>query len=316
MKNLLIFILTSGLLSACNSGGNTDINTTSGADYAAQTMSMDASAMNVAILNNPSLQDVRDIGLYELNITGKPFFNNVVLFAANINGRNPNSPELYYNAQMNELLNTSAGVQVIRGLQSKGIKVQIAYLGNHQNAGWSCTMTAATTTNLAASMVTAVNKYGLDGIMIDDEYSTCSGNVNSFFNLVKTIKMSPEFSGKILTKALFEDEDYFIGVTTNVAQYLDYGYEMTYAGELSDLSPYVGYGMPKISLGFGLWSQNNPLGKVFGITQAVMNEGYAGVMIWAPNTSFDTTMTASAYYTNIAQAEYGSSASVSFVNSR
>jgi len=55
-------------------------------------VSQSFSLQNIAFLNNPSPSDVANIGKYVVNTTNKPFFTDVVLFAANINGTDPNSP--------------------------------------------------------------------------------------------------------------------------------------------------------------------------------------------------------------------------------
>ncbi|QHQ25714.1 hypothetical protein [Pectobacterium parvum] len=105
---------------------------------------------------------------------GQPFFSEVVLFAANINGDNAQQPQLFYNEQLSAILNDN--ISIVRALQSSSIKVQIAYLGNHQTAGWSANMDFDTCVNLATMMVADVTKYNLDGIFIDDGYSAQSGN--------------------------------------------------------------------------------------------------------------------------------------------
>src|SRR5688572_29749516 len=127
-----------------------------------------ADARNVVFLNNPSPQDVSNVGRFIVKGTGKPFFSDLVLFAANINGSTPNTPVLFYNSQMSTILDNN--IAIVRALQQKGIKVQISYLGNHQNAGWSCNMSASAAAQLGNAMVAEVVRYGLDGINVDDEY--------------------------------------------------------------------------------------------------------------------------------------------------
>ena len=262
---------------------------------------------NIAFLNNPSPQDVIDIGKYVLKDTSQPFFNTVVIFAANINGDNPNAPELYYNKELSTLFEKN--ISTIRKLQQEGIKVQLSYLGNHQNAGWSCNMTATTTQQLANNMVNDINKYGLDGINIDDEYSNCGGSTQSFYNVLAAIKNNKQFTNKILTKALWSDSIYFSG-STNIAPLLNEGYEMSYGGNISDLSPYLTDGMSKSALLLGISPEYNSVGAVYGITKSVLDNQYAGVMLWAVNSFFPSTNDAANYYTQIAKAEYGEMAQV------
>ncbi len=266
-------------------------------------------ARNVVFLNNPSPQDVKDIAHYRVKSTGKPFFSDLVLFAANINGSTPNTPVLYYNTEMSTILNQN--IDAVRQLQNNGIKVQISYLGNHQNAGWSCNMTSRTATRLANAMVADVIKYGLDGISVDDEYSTCSGSASSFYAVLKAIRAHPYFGGKTLSKALWSDSQYFRS-PYNAANQLTEGYEMTYAGSVGYLAPYVGYGMAKSSLFLGISPEFSSASQARSIAQSVANGGYQGVMIWAPNAFLDRTAAAQ-YYTEIVKAQAGATESVEYM---
>ncbi|MGO1069146.1 hypothetical protein [Lysobacter sp. CA199] len=244
-----------------------------------------------------------------MNSTDKPFFSDLVLFAANINGSTPDKAVLYYNSEMSAILKDN--IDIVRGLQAKGIKVQISYLGNHQNAGWSCNMSTAGATKLGNAMVAEVVKYGLDGINVDDEYSTCSGNAKAFYTVLKTIKANPDFAGKSLTKALWSDASYFRS-PNNAADHLTEGYEMTYAGSVGYLAPYVGYGMKKNALFLGISPQFSSTSEVRSIAESVVDGGYAGVMVWAPNAFLDNDG-AAGFYTEIVKAQAGDSESVEFV---
>ncbi|MGJ7903455.1 hypothetical protein [Lysobacter sp. 1R34A] len=268
-----------------------------------------ACARNVVFLNNPSPQDVKDIAHYRVKSTGQPFFSDLVLFAANINGSTPNTPVLYYNTEMSAILKDN--IDAVRQLQNAGIKVQISYLGNHQNAGWSCNMTSRTATRLGNAMVAEVVKYGLDGINVDDEYSTCSGSASSFYAVLKAIRSNPYFSGKTLSKALWSDSQYFRS-PNNAASQLTEGYEMTYAGSVGYLTPYVGYGMSKSSLFLGISPEFSSASQARTIAQNVAGGGYQGVMIWAPNAFLDRTAAAQ-YYTEIARGQSGATEVVEYV---
>ncbi|URX61608.1 hypothetical protein KR767_16290 [Luteibacter anthropi] len=271
-----------------------------------------SAANNVVFLNNPSLQDVKDVGNFTVHGTGKPFFNELVLFAANINGASADKPVLYYNTEMSNIL--SKNIDTVKALQKKGIKVQIAYLGNHQNAGWSCNMSKTVATGLADLMVADVVKYGLDGIDVDDEYSSCSGNTTAFYNVLSAIKSNPDFDGKILSKALWSDSAYFKS-TTNVAKLLTEGYEMTYNENVTNLAFYNTAGMGKNQLLLGIDPGNTPSSRVYDVAKSVASGGYAGVMIWAPNGRLSTS-SAATYYTNILKAQTGSADSaVDYVSS-
>ncbi|ALN84086.1 glycosyl hydrolases 18 family protein [Lysobacter capsici] len=268
-----------------------------------------ADARNVVFLNNPSPQDVSNVGRFIVKGTGKPFFSDLVLFAANINGSTPNTPVLFYNSQMSTILDNN--IAIVRALQQKGIKVQISYLGNHQNAGWSCNMSASAAAQLGNAMVAEVVRYGLDGINVDDEYSTCSGNASAFYSVLSAIRGNSGFSGKTLSKALWSDSQYF-SAPYNAATKLTEGYEMTYGGSVSYLTPYVGYGMLKSNLFLGISPEFSSATQARTIAANVASGGYQGVMIWAPN-AFLSTSAAASYYTQIIKAQAGSTASVEYV---
>lgn len=305
--NVLSCLVATLILTACNSGSSQSNNVAPPLDATSTTYN------NIAVLNNPSLNDVTNIANYKLNLTNQPFYNTVVLFASNIHGNTPDEASLYNNQYLTELLDTPEGIAVIRGLQHAGIKVQLSYLGDWQNAGWSCAMSAKGVESLSNQMVAAVNHYGADGIMIDDEYSNCSGHVNPFYALVKSIKTNPAFAGKVLTKVLYDDSQYF-KKPYNVAEYLDAGYEMTYDDNVNDLTPYIGYGMSKSNLGLGV-NPGNTLDGVGVVTQAVIAHGYSTMMVCAPNTVpafIASPESAASYYTQIAQGEYGQNATVTY----
>lgn len=260
---------------------------------------------NVSIINNPSILDLANTGRFMLK-TNKPFFNDVVLFAANINGQDPDHPELFYNEQISTILNTDFGIALVRNLQSSGIKVQLTYLGNRQNAGWSCSMSIDAAHRLADMMVDEINKYKLDGINIDDEYSNCSGNTEAFYNIVKYIKTNPKFSGKILSKNLFEDEQYFSG-SYNVSPYIDQGYEMAYWHGIDHLQNYVNDGMSSDKLYYGFDpNPNNQNPDTYPIvSKEIVSDGYAGGMIWNINGHFGNNLDkAVSYMYPIAQGEF------------
>lgn len=296
-----------------------------------------SNAFNVAVLDKPSVRQLEEMGYYRLNFPNKPFFDSIVIFAANINLRimgtdeckpqeidycsqqpiydkDPNKPCIYYNEFMKKVLDVDQGKKTISMLQHKGIKVQLGILNNHEWAGWSCKMENDVIHSLAQQMVDEVVKYNLDGIMIDDEYSLCYYNPDreSFYKLVKSIKDDARFAGKIITMALFGDQIFFEKEDYNLADLLDQGYEMSYEAKVENLEDYAKsdtnkYGMNKKSLGLGVWPEKlygNNINEVMKMAQDVMNGGYGGMMIYQPQliTPFLDTAT---YFSEIARGEYG-----------
>jgi len=195
--------------------------------------------------------DFDNVGCYVYGSPAKEFFNMASIFAANINYDDvQKKPVLYFNPNVDHVLN---GTNYVKDLQSKGIKVFLTVLGNHENAGWACFTDENTATDFASQLANAVSTYGLDGIDIDDEYSACTTNDTSL--IVVASKMRAAMPNKIISKALFSDQSYFTATWNGrrLADYLDYGWEMTYGWTdyASRLSPYLSAGMTKAKLGIG-----------------------------------------------------------------
>lgn len=275
--------------------------------------------LNVDYERSPSVADINQIGDYVLSSTGKPFFNVVILFAANINGT-IGTPVLTYNPAFQTLLQTESGLNAIHNLQSKGVLVLVTYLGNHDDAGWSCFRSTAVESGLASQMVSEVNKYGLDGIDIDDEYSNCDNAgtqlAPSIYNLAQAIKTNPNYNGKILTKALWDDSAFFSG-NTNLANYLDGGWQMSYGNQaestvINSLSTYSTAGMNKAHLAIGVDPESTNLsiyttaGYAATMTNTALANGFGGVMVFGTN-KFGDLATAVNYLSGIAKIEFNSS---------
>jgi GH18 family chitinase len=245
--------------------------------------------------------NLSNVGCYVLSDNAKPFIQMTSIFAANINGSDANKPEIYFNPQVTNLL--SDNYHQISDLQKKGIKVLITLLGNHQNAGWACMTNDNDKMNFAKDIVNMVNKYKLDGVDIDDEYSNCTTNDSSIADIAQYIKEDAAFKGKLLTKALFSDYPHFSNL--KLAKYLDYGWEMSYfSGNLGQrLIPYLNYGMKKNNLFLGGDSQQYYPSSA-NITKYVFNNHFGGIMI------YNITTNSQSYLTEIARAEYGNHVNV------
>lgn len=187
--------------------------------------------LNTAIAaNNTAVVEVNsnavsNAACYTRSDNNQPFFDSSVIFAANIHTEtnDPNQPIIYSNPQVQATLDSDQ----IEKLHQQNIKVLIGILGDHQNAGWSCMTDAGAKQEFAKQIVTFVNNYNLDGVMIDDEYSSCTAtNTRSLPDIAGYIKSDPEFSGKLLTMALYNDQDDFLATT--LGKSLDYGFEMSY----------------------------------------------------------------------------------------
>lgn len=241
-----------------------------------------------------------NVGCYVRVDNGNNFFQMVSIFAANINGKDPNQPKIYFNPQVDKLLNKT---NQVTELQQKGIKVLLTLLGNYENAGWACMTDTNAINQFADDIVKTVNRYHLDGVDIDDEYSQCVSNDTSLIKITKAIKTHPEFKGKILSKALFSDHNYFQAKSNNdkLADYLDYGWEMSYSyGNYEGrLNPYIQYGMNKNSLALGV--SVSDYGNAKAETAYIMKNGFGGVM------AYNVGSASSNYLSSIAKNEYNTS---------
>ncbi|TKC61372.1 hypothetical protein FBD94_12610 [Pedobacter hiemivivus] len=122
-----------------------------------------------------------------LNDEGKPVIDLAWVFAPNIN-INSGTKKAYitYNKQVQGLINKG----YIRYVQSKGIKVGMTLLGNHDNAGFRNFKNLEEATDFAQHVAIEVRRLGLDAIDFDDEYSENPSwaNNESFVMVVSEIK--------------------------------------------------------------------------------------------------------------------------------
>lgn len=238
-------------------------------------------------------------GCYIFSSTKNPFFDMVSVFAGNINGETPDKPFVYLNPHVKSTLESK---EDIKSLQGQGIKVLLTILGNHQNAGWSCFTSPEAAERFADQLADVVNQYDLDGIDIDDEYSTCEVNNYSMIMVAKYLKSNPKFKGKLLTKALSSDDYIFISSydKSRLSDLLDYGWEMNYGSGPERLQPYTKYGMSKNALALGISTHNSDK-PIDQWVSEVMTNGYGGIMV------FNLTADSQAYLNKLAKGEYGQS---------
>lgn len=277
-------------------------------------------------------------------LDGKPFFDSVVLFAANINSLNgdqaPNTPVLgIIDSNLGES-NPKGGPNdiswigpAVEYLHSKGLTVQLSILPNHQANGWSCSATDATGADVFAKQVAAaVKQYNFDGISIDDEYAQCedqTSNYNHYLpalqTMVSAVKSQPEMQGKTVTESVDGAMAYQF---PTIAPSLDQIYTEDYAGPL-DVYSYSFYpGMQPHQFFVGL----SPYDPDYDVTtngthcgandaQAAYEVGqglrtapvaYGGTMIFDPIEHLNGTAGQAAYYTQVAKGLYGDGAEVTY----
>ena len=229
---------------------------------------MDARSNNFANVGGYNLQD------------GRRFFDIACIFAAYINcDDNTNKPVLFFSPQVSYVLNNTNDVKI---LQDLGIAVLLTVTGNYENAGWSGFTYEAAAMDFAEQLADAVNKYGLDGIDINDECSICTPNDTSL--IMVTNAMRRFMPDKIISKALFTDGRCFNATWDGLklADNLSYGWEISYwnPNANSRLRPYLDAGMQKKKLGLGVAINSTQTFMTREIAQFVKDKGFGGMMIY------------------------------------
>lgn len=241
--------------------------------------------MSVAYVSPTDSAQFLEAGTY-LMADGSPAIDVVCIFAGNLvldttpylkANNDPHAKEPF-NPNIMEILNSGA----VQKLQEKGITVLLTILGGHHAGGWSNFSTEDQARNFANYLKHhVVEKYNLDGIDIDDEYSNPDLQLSNSLVTVTAI-MKELMPNKIISKALFSDTQYFSATYNGktLADTLTYGWEMSYGGDPKYRLPqYVELGMAKnkLSLGFDAnHASSDPEGDVAWLKE----NGYEGIMIF------------------------------------
>lgn len=254
---------------------------------APQCDSYEKTGLSVAYVSIDKLQTP---GCYTM-ADGSAAVDVVCIFAANINKKpfpsgsfalapNTKVPEGYpYVVGSAEYDSLTAGD--IQKLQNKGITVLLTLLNNHDSTGWSEFPDAATATNFSEQLKEVVDRLGLDGIDIDDEYSAGEPIASSLVTVTTIMKQL--MPGNIISKALFDDYKYFKPVYQNqtLADNLTYGWEMSYWETPEKRLPiYTTFGMATNTLVCGFWS-DSPSKSPFADVSWLKENNYEGVMVYA-----------------------------------
>ncbi|WKL45887.1 glycosyl hydrolase family 18 protein [Flavobacterium pectinovorum] len=240
-----------------------------------------------------SIDKLQTPGCYTM-ADGSAAVDVVCLFSANINkkpfpqGQVELAPKTQVPAGYPYIVGTSDYAALtaadIQKLQNKGITVLLSVLNNHDGTGWSEFPDEATAINFAQQLKEVVDRIGLDGIDIDDEYSD-NPEPNPSSLVTVTTKMQEIMPDKIISKALWDDLAYFTPKYQNrtLADNLTYGWEMGYGGEPKDRLPvYTTFGMAKNTLVCGFWSgQPSHTSSPSQDVSWLKENGYEGVMVYA-----------------------------------
>lgn len=155
---------------------------------------------------------------------GDTFFDIVELFASNIHKETVNGqvrPTLFLNDKLTPVLENGGVDTYVRPLQALGIKVLLTVLGDWQGIGLS-NMTNTQADQFATILAYVVEKYGLDGIGFDDEYSGAPDvNYTSYTRIItKLHELMP--SDKLIT--VFDWGGTYTIDETQACPCIDYAY--------------------------------------------------------------------------------------------
>ena len=182
-------------------------------------------------------ENILNMGEYTMKGSGKPFFDIVSIFAANINvDSETGRVHVFCNDQVSFLLKHAD--EFIRPLQAKGIKVNLSILGNHDESGMG-SLSAEAAADFAKELKAYMDIYGLDGVDFDDEYSNYSDDPNPGF-----VTRSRENYCRLIYECRKAMPDKLIGVYEYTSSFKDSptgSVEGKSAGELVDYMCYGTY---------------------------------------------------------------------------
>ncbi|WP_052495945.1 glycosyl hydrolase family 18 protein [Pedobacter lusitanus] len=252
-------------------------------------------------VNNGSLNNM---GCYKMN-DGKTVVNIANIFAGNINLSQEKTPQavVSLNAQVDYLLEKTT---YVKDLKAKGIKVTLSLLNNHDGSGWSQFTKQADADYFAKSVKATVDKFGLDGVEIDDEYAGAPGNEESIPMVVAAIrKLMPNTiigyyiysdSGVDASAILGKISDLITYAVTDYpqspSQYTKYFKKTGKPGDPNDHSD-------RNRIFVGDHAQWGTLSKNLDIVTDKENGGYGGIML------FDANNYTVSEYEKVAKGFYG-----------
>lgn len=240
-------------------------------------------------------ENLLNVGEYTMAGSGKPFFDVVNLFAANIN-YNCETKRVYVNCNDNVSYILKNADKFIRPLQTKGIRVCLTILGNHDEAGIA-NLSPEAAADFACELKAYVDVYGLDGIDFDDEYSKYNPT-----------NPGPGFvapSGAAVARLVYECRkimpDKIISVYDfsryipsgsvegkEVGTLIDYSYWGAYAGWLDRSGAITGLGKMKYGpSSFNLNFSADNGGYSLSDAQRARNEGYGIQMFYNLKANYD-----------------------------
>ena len=235
----ILMLLAGASLTSCLSNSITDIPKTS----KPETRAYGVKKPIVSLYLEVNDVDPRIAGTYRIGT--EPFFDVVIIFAANVHADADGDPTLFFNDNVTHIVNNID--KYIRPLQAMGIKVLLGILPDHKGIGLS-NLTPDQAALYAKILALGVERYGFDGLDLDDEYANYgthgfpNWNTSSYSNLINALRDEMP-AGKLITVLEWVADT---GVSTNISssalQSLDYAW-YRYMGATSFGSSYT-EGMP------------------------------------------------------------------------
>lgn len=221
---------------------------------------------------------------------GNPFVDIVELFAANLHKETANGqvrPVLYLNDKLANVLENYDVEMYVRPLQEMGIKVLLTVIGDWQGIGFA-NMNETQAQQFAEIMAFAIEKYGLDGVGLNEEYAYYQGPLvdGSFGSIIKKLHalLPPD---KLITTF----EWGHIGsyqIDSEAGALLDYAYTgYTYWNGTSDIAGMTNdrWGPSSYNLGSTYSSLSRELIKYY--SGKASDEGYGAIMTFNIRRSSD-----------------------------
>ena len=249
--------------------------------------------------------NLRNAGTYVKESDKTPFFDIAIIFAANINYDSENRRAVFFaNDNVQHTLENKA--QYIEPLQEKGIKVLLSILGNHQGAGIANFPNREAARDFAQQLAHVVERYNLDGIDFDDEWSqygtngTGQPNAHSFIMLLQELRTLLPLDKIISFFNYGPAANYLEWNGKKAGDYLDYSYYSSY-------SWYANYfsvpGMSRQQLSASaVRFQNTPVRIATANAESTIRDGYGVYMMYdLPNADMMD------YISAISQKLYGTS---------
>lgn len=180
-------------------------------------------------------ENILNMGEYTMKKDGKPFFDIVSIFAANINvDSKTGRVHVFCNDQVSFLLKNAD--KFIRPLQAKGIKVNLTILGNHDEAGMG-NLSKEAAADLALELKAYMDIYGLDGVDFDDEYSDYKDEPSPGF-----LPRSRENFARLIYECRQQMPDKLLGIYEYSSKFIDSPTGTVEGKTVGELVDYMTYG--------------------------------------------------------------------------